>query len=172
MDATGWILVLGLLSAVPSGAADLPIEFRCDSMQLQRLNHRYICRGNVIVRQGNLTLCCQQLEGLTDLEGRWQEVRCSRDVRLQRLNDLAWGERAVYRPDRRQATLTGAPILRRGESVLTGRQIVIHLDSDRVDIDGPAGHVHPETVSQSSPQSEQTAPLPAVCPLPAAGRRP
>ena len=172
MVSAAFSLFVKVLSAASLEVADTPIDFRCDGMQLDRANGRHTCQGNVIIRQDDVLLCCQELEGIADAEGRWLTATCRGDVRLRRADDLAWADEAVYRPERRQLVLQGTPLLRRGASVMLGERILVNLDSTQVHITAPRGHVQPESISLAGTAPAVRVPLPTACPLAAARRRP
>src|SRR5689334_20108506 len=115
MVFSAWELTVALLA--PSEGA---IEFRCDAMQVNTSPNRSICENNVVLRRGNLLLCCNRLEGEADAQWNWQRYECKGDVRSLRNNELTWSDFSEYLFATNDLIMTGNPFLRQGTSLLAG----------------------------------------------------
>lgn len=155
--------------ATPRQAKRRPVDFRCDAMDVLTKPNRTICRGNVVIRRPDLTLCCEHFEGLADAEWQWRRLVCSRDVRARRGNEVMWAKQAEFDPQTDNLQLTGTPLLQRGKSLLAGDRIVVDVRRDRARIEAPQGRIAADArvalPKHAPPESLQT-PLPERCPIP------
>lgn len=167
--AAVWPLVLLILS----GSAlrdevrplqDGPIDFRCDSMQIFTDPHRVLCRTNVVVRRANLFICCDQLEGYSNAKGDWERLVCRNRVRAQRGDEIMWSKQATFVTALHDLVLTGQPILRRGQSILSGERIVVDTKHDRAHVEKPTGRVQ-QAPAAALPPLPLEGPLPDQCPM-------
>ena len=148
---------------------EAPVEFVCDAMQLFSKPNRAVCTHNVVVRRGDILLCCDRFEGLLDERGVWQRLTCSDRVRAQRGDELMWADRAVFEVASARMTLTGDPRVHRGRSVLRGERIVVDTRNDRARIEQPRGRVEPAANAPAPiPPPALEGELPRRCPVPAA----
>ena len=142
---------------------EAPLDFRCDNMQVFSKPNRTLCKANVVVRRGDLVVCCVTFD---DSWG-WERFVCTEDVRAQRTNETMWSDRAEFVLQTNELLLTGRPRLKRGKSVLDGERVVVDVKTDHARIEKPRGRFE----SATTPAVEATplvleGPLPAVCPLP------
>lgn len=157
------LLALAVLPARPKGPpAD--VEYGGDLVTLETQGGARVVRfeGNVTFRQADLTASSQRAQGelapepkappdgrkpppkaaLPGMSG--QEIRrftLEGEVRLQRGARTAEAARAVYDAAAGTFTLTGQadrpPLLRDGPETLRGERILLHLESDDVDVARP-----------------------------------
>ena len=168
------LLVSSLLSGsatstTPSAdSAPKPVDFVCDSMEVQDKPRSLQCSGNVVLRQDNLILCCDRFTGFMDQNSRWTQFHCQDKVRASRNGELMWSREARFIIKESRLTLTGKPILQRGNDILQGQKIVVRTDQDRVNIVKPEGRIRPrnEVVTRQNPQWATSGKLPHRCPLP------
>jgi lipopolysaccharide export system protein LptA len=159
------ITLLALLAAPTTEEA--PLEFRCDGMEVLRSPNRTICRGNVVARQADLLICCDQFEALADDQWQWTSLRCENGVRARRGDERMWSQRADIDLKGAKLTLTGKPWLERGSSLLQGSQIVVTLSGDHAVVNNPRGIVA-DAKSPAPPSLrplEASGALPATCPI-------
>jgi lipopolysaccharide export system protein LptA len=164
------VLLLVAVAAPPAKSSEAlgngPIDFRCDSMQVFTKPNRVLCRGNVVVRRAELTVCCAQFEGYADEQGGWERFVCADDVRAQRPGELAWSQKATFIMSTSDLFLTGTPMLQRGKSLLEGETIIIDTKHDHARIERPRGRMEPAD-ERPAPAVPPTAEgkLPAACPV-------
>jgi len=142
-----------------------PIEFKCDSMQVLTNPNRGICRDNVIVRRGDLMVCCSQFVGAATPDWEWSSFTCEGDVIARRTNETMWSHKATFNLKTFELVLTGAPLLQRGKSYLQGTKITLNIHNDQAQINQPRG-VMIKTRSPTVLTPITTGPLPKQCPLP------
>ena len=124
-----------------SGAA-CPFEGReamiIPDYKLHVLQDRAVFAGNVVVRQGNLTLRTPRLtlaysnQGGLDID----RIDASGGVVVTSPSETARGDFAVYNPDEGLITMVGNVRLERGGSYLNGARLTIDLDTGRAVMDG------------------------------------
>ena len=114
----------------------LPIEIEADNLEVQQDRQLAIFAGNVSAIQGSLQLQAETLK-VHYLVG---PARASDGQAIERIDaigqvffssetETAEGDEGVYDVDAGIITLTGDVILRRGESVITGRRVVLNLET-------------------------------------------
>ena len=154
-------------AAIPPG----PLEFRCNNMQVLSKPNRTLCRDDVVVRRGDLLLCCQQFEGFADKDWAWQRFTCTREVRAERNNEQMWADKAELTLATSDLVLTGRPKLRRGKSLLEGTRVVVDIKEDHARIESPRGVLVSEEAAPAS-AGKSAGPLPERCPIPPPPRAP
>ncbi|RYF09958.1 MAG: hypothetical protein EOO40_05990 [Deltaproteobacteria bacterium] len=144
-----------------------PIEFRCDSMSVLSGPNRNLCRHNVVIRRGDLVVCCEQFEGVADEAWQWQRFVCRKDVRARRGADTIWAEEATFFAAGADLVLQGKPILQRGDSILQGERVRLNMRDDRAHITRPIGSLQsPAAAATALPiAASGSGPLPATCPI-------
>ncbi|OGQ78834.1 MAG: hypothetical protein A2289_11530 [Deltaproteobacteria bacterium RIFOXYA12_FULL_58_15] len=143
-----------------------PLEFRCDGMQvLTKPSNRSLCRHNVVIRRGDLLLCCQNFEGIANADWEWQTFTCTENVRATRGTETMWADKATFVLETSELFLTGTPLLRRGKSLLSGTRIVVEVTNDRARLDNPRGVINTNK-EVLPPPAPTTGTLPDTCPLP------
>jgi len=172
MLSFGITLLLAL--ATPQGtASDLknnregPIEFTCDSMKITTNPNRSICQNNVVVRRGDLLVCCTHFTGNAQSDWSWKAFTCKGNVIAQRANELMWADTALFDLQSSDLVLRGKPLLQRANSHLTGTKITLNIESDQADIVKPRGIVY-STPTSGTPVKRIAlkGPVPNKCPLP------
>ena len=164
-----FVVTLATTSQSPAKLSELrhgPIEFRCDTMKVLSNPNRSICNKNVVVRRGDLLVCCKQFTGYADKDWGWTHFSCSGDTRAQRAGEIAWSDKATFDLASSNLVLTGTPLLKRGKSYLQGTKITLNVTSDRAQVQKPRGIMvsTPEPAPANEPTTESE--LPSQCPLP------
>jgi lipopolysaccharide export system protein LptA len=137
-------LAAGLASAQDSVSAlkghdsKAPIDLSADRAEAQDRVDRAIFAGNVVVRQGTLTLRTARLtlayasEDGIDIN----RIDASGGVTVTSPSETAKGDFAVYDLEDGLITMVGNVRLERGGSYLSGGRLTIDLDSGRAVMDG------------------------------------
>jgi lipopolysaccharide export system protein LptA len=166
------IALLALVSSEAPAMASLkgseePLDFRCDNMQVFSKPNRTVCKANVVVRRGDLLVCCVTFEGFADDAWGWQRFVCSENVRARRADETIWSDKAEFVLETNELVLTGRPRLARGKSVLEGERVVVDVKTDHARIEKPRGRFASANAPTPTPVPPAiVGPLPAVCPLP------
>jgi lipopolysaccharide export system protein LptA len=131
----------GATSALRGHNIDAPVDVAADRIEVQDRADRAIFSGNVIVRQGNLTLNAARLTvAYANNDGiQIQRLDASGGVVVQSPSETVRGQFAIYDLNNRIITMLGSVTLTRGESRVNGNRLVLDLDSGRAVMDGAAG---------------------------------
>lgn len=126
------------ISALKGHDRRAPIDLAADRAEAQDRADRAIFAGNVVVRQGELTLRTARLtlayasQGGIDIN----RIDASGGVVVTSPSETARGDFAVYDLDEGLITMVGNVKLERGGSYLNGGRLTIDLDSGRAIMDG------------------------------------
>ena len=143
-----------------------PIEFRCDSMKVLSKPNRSICQKNVVVRRGDLLVCCSEFTGYADTDWSWKSFLCKGDVRAQRSGEISWSETASFNLKTSNLILRGMPLLKRGKSYLKGTRISLNVQTERAHVHKPRGFMTTSQDAAPASFAVVTGELPQTCPLP------
>ena len=126
--------------AIAGHNSNAPVDFDAGRIELQDRQNRVALSGNVIVRQAGLTVSANRmLVNYSDAGSlQIQRLTATGGVRVNRGNEAASGDVAVYDFNRRIITMAGNVTLRRGGDTLSGGRLVIDLRSGVSSVDGRA----------------------------------
>lgn len=121
--------------------SNAPVDFDADRIELQDKQNRVQLTGNVIIRQGDLTLrAARTTVAFTDVGSlQIQRLDAVGNVVVTRGTERASGSAAVYDFNRRVITMSGAVNLKRGADTLNGGRLVIDLNTGLSSVDGRGG---------------------------------
>lgn len=126
------------VSALKGHNSRAPIDLSADQAEAQDRADRAIFSGNVVVKQGELTLRTARLtvayasQNGIDIN----RIDASGGVTVVSPSETATGDFAVYDLDQGLITMVGNVRLERGGSFLSGGRLTIDLDSGRAVMDG------------------------------------
>jgi lipopolysaccharide export system protein LptA len=117
-----------------------PVDVAADRIEVQDRADRAIFSGNVVARQGDLTLNASRVTvAYSDAGGiQIDRLTATGGVRLESPSETARGEYAIYDLNNRIITMLGGVTLTRGESSVNGARLVLSLDTGRAVLDGGA----------------------------------
>ena len=126
------------ISALKGHDSRAPIDLSADSAEAQDRSDRAVFAGDVVVRQGNLTLRTARLTlAYASQDGiDINRIDASGGVTVTSPTETARGEFAVYDLNEGLITMIGNVRLERGGSYLTGARLTIDLDTGRAVMDG------------------------------------
>ena len=115
-----------------------PVDVDADRIEVQDRADRAIFSGNVIVRQGNMTMNAARLTVFyTNTSGvNVERLVAQGGVLLRTPGETARGSTAIYDVDRRLVTMTGGVNLTQGQNRVQGGRLVLDLSSHRAVLDG------------------------------------
>ena len=115
-----------------------PVDVEADRIEVQDRADRAIFSGNVIARQGNMTMNAARLTvAYTDTRGvDVQRLEASGGVTLRTPSETARSSFALYDVNRRIVTMTGGVHLTQGQNRVQGGRLVLDLNSSRAVMDG------------------------------------
>lgn len=115
-----------------------PVDVEADRIEVQDRADRAIFSGNVVARQGNMTMTAARLTvAYTDTSGvDVQRLEASGGVTLRTPGETARGNFAIYDVNRRLVTMTGAVHLTQGQNRVQGGRLTLDLNTSRAVMDG------------------------------------
>jgi lipopolysaccharide export system protein LptA len=118
--------------------SNAPVDYAADRIEVQDRAHRVVLSGNVDITQGDLRLRAQRITVNYTRAGSLQIQRmiAGGGVQVQRGNQSARGDVAVYDLNRRIITMAGNVALNRGGDTLNGGRLVINLATGVSSVDG------------------------------------
>ncbi|MGE8142582.1 LptA/OstA family protein [Novosphingobium sp. NPDC080210] len=138
-----------ILALAPSSAqvfsghnSDAPVNFSADHGELQGKANRAILAGNVVITQANMTLRAGRTTMAFTTEGggfKIHRVDAVGGVKIDRGDQAASGDVAIYDFDKRLITLSGNVTLLQGSNRLSGGRLTIDLNSGLSTLDGRVG---------------------------------
>jgi lipopolysaccharide export system protein LptA len=119
-------------------SSNAPVDVGADRIEVQDRADRAIFSGNVVARQGNLTLNSARL---TVIYANGQGIQIKRleasgGVTLHTPSETARSQFAIYDLDRRLVTMLGGVNLDQGANHVQGGRLVLDLDTHRAVMDG------------------------------------
>ena len=138
MLGSGIALAQDGVSALKGHDSKAPIDLAADRAEAQDRNDRAIFAGNVVVKQGALTLRTARLTlAYADTDGiDINRIDASGGVTVTSPSETARGDFAVYDLNEGLITMVGNVRLDRGGSFLSGGRLTIDLDTGRAVMDG------------------------------------
>ena len=118
--------------------SNAPVDVEADRIEVQDRADRAIFSGNVVARQGNMTMNAARLTvAYTDTRGvDVQRLEASGGVTLRTPSETARSAFALYDVNRRIVTMTGGVHLTQGQNRVQGGRLVLDLNSHRAVMDG------------------------------------
>ncbi|WP_376787781.1 LptA/OstA family protein [Sphingomonas sp. LM7] len=137
---------LMLTLAVPAMAqtrhnTDAPIDVASERIELQDRANRAILSGNVQIKQAEMTLAAARVTvtytgQVSEGSPQVSRLDAAGGVTVNRPNQSARSQYAVYDLNRRVITMVGAVTLRQAGNTVSGGRLSIDLDTGRATIDG------------------------------------
>ena len=136
------LMLLGIMAASVAQAQSLdskkPIEIASDTLEVLQQEQKAVFSGNVIARQGNITMQSAkmivhytnngQASGTTKGISR---IEADGGVFFKSLAETARGAKAVYEVDKEMITMMGNVVLTRDKNVLKGTYLTYNLSTGR-----------------------------------------
>ncbi len=120
-----------------------PIDFDATRIEIQDGSNKAILTGDVVIRQGKLTLKSDTVAIAYSRKGdanpEVQRLDARGNVVLLSPSERATGNIGIYDVNNRLITLIGNVTLDRGGSKLQGQRLVINLASGQTSFDGKGG---------------------------------
>jgi lipopolysaccharide export system protein LptA len=152
------VVVAGVWATdLPSGGAaaqeDSVVRIQSDRLDADQRQQQVVFQGNVVARQGDLTIQGDRLTVFylkedaaevkaDNLARRVDRIVVEGNVRISQRDCVATGEHAVYHRSENKVVLTGQPEVRRERDVISGTSITLFLASQKSVVEGgPSGPV-------------------------------
>jgi outer membrane protein assembly factor BamD len=116
-----------------------PIDITSDKVEAYWKENLIIFRGNVIARQKDMVIYADSLEAVIIEDGKGIErVIAGGNVKIQQGLRVAHCQKAVFYNLDQKVVLTGEPKVSEGENVVSGDEIIVDIDKNRVEVKGGA----------------------------------
>jgi len=114
-----------------------PIDITSDKVEAYWKENLIIFRGNVIARQKDMVIYADSLEAVTIEEGKGIErVTAGGNVKIQQGLRVANCQKAIFYNLDQKVVLTGDPKVSEGENIVSGNEIIVDIDKNRVEVKG------------------------------------
>jgi lipopolysaccharide export system protein LptA len=125
-------------SALKGHDSNAPVDVAADRIEVQDRADRAIFSGNVVVRQGELTLTAPRINVAYSSGGGVQlrRIDASGGVTVKSPSETARGNVGIYDTQARIITLIGNVSLVQRDANVNGGRLTIDLDSGRAVMDG------------------------------------
>ncbi|MBI5966762.1 MAG: lipopolysaccharide transport periplasmic protein LptA [Deltaproteobacteria bacterium] len=114
--------------------ADHPLRITSQQLEADNKNMVIIFRGNVVARQGEMTIYADVAQVYYDKREEGNEVReivATGNVKIQEGDRLATGQKAVFINPEQKIILTGQPKIWQGKDMVSGEKIIVLLGEDK-----------------------------------------
>lgn len=114
-----------------------PIYITSDWMEVDQIKNTINYKGRVVTVQADMTMRSETLIAYYDVEMKqMRQVVLEGKVNIVMGNRTATGEKAVFDDKAKTMTLTGNPVMRQGNSQVTGTKVVYFMEQDRAVTEG------------------------------------
>jgi len=134
-------------SSGDNAAAQKPIFVSSDRMEMDRQKNVLIYVGKVVVVQDDMTMRSDKLTTYfdPDLQSMKQAIAEGKLVQVTRGDRVATGTKAVFDGVSQTITMTGNPVMRQGNSEISGERIVYFMVEDKMIAEGKVrGTIFPD----------------------------
>lgn len=121
--------------------SDEPITITSDRMEIDQKKNTIVYKGNVVTVRGELTMKSDSLAAVYDLEAGLKEVVAEGNVRVNQRGREAVGNRAIFNSENETITMTGNPVVKQGNSQISGDRIIFYMKEDRGVVEGGSQRV-------------------------------
>jgi len=127
----------GLETTKPQAGMAETITITSDRMELDQQKNTVIYMGNVVTVRGNVTMKSDTLTATYNPEmKRLTEVVAEGNLEMTQGNRIATGIKAIFNSDDNSIVLTGDPVIRQGNSQVSGCRIIMFINEERGVVEG------------------------------------
>jgi len=114
-----------------------PIYITADQMEADRKKSMITYRGRVVALQGEMTMRSDSLTAYYTADMKeLREVVAEGKVHVSQGDRVATGAKAIFSGRDQTITLTGNPVVRQGNSEISGSRIIFFIEQDRAVVEG------------------------------------
>jgi lipopolysaccharide export system protein LptA len=114
-----------------------PIYITSDWMEVDQKKNTITYKGRVVTIQSEMTMRSETLTAVYDPEMKqMKQIIAEGKVNAVQGNRAATGDKAIFDEKAKTVTLTGSPVMRQGNSQVTGSRIIYYIDQDRAVAEG------------------------------------
>jgi len=127
----------GLESTKPQADAAETITINSDRMELDQKKNTVIYSGNVVTVRGSVIMKSDTLTATFNPEmKRLSAVVAEGNLEVTQGDRIATGAKAVFNSEDNSVVITGDPVIRQGNSQISGCRIIMFINEDRGVVDG------------------------------------
>ncbi|MET0585146.1 MAG: lipopolysaccharide transport periplasmic protein LptA [Candidatus Binatia bacterium] len=109
-----------------------PIYITADWMEVDQTKNTIVYKGRVVTVQTDMTMRSETLTAYIDPETKkMKQIIAEGKVNATQGNRVATGEKAVFDDTAKTVTLTGSPVMRQGNSQVSGVKIIYYTEQDK-----------------------------------------
>jgi lipopolysaccharide export system protein LptA len=114
-----------------------PIYITSDWMEVDQVKNTITYKGRVVMVQADMTMRSETLIAHYDPEmKRMSQIVAEGKVNTTQGDRVATGEKAVFDENAKTVTLTGNPVMRQGNSQVSGTRVIYFMEQDRAVAEG------------------------------------
>lgn len=114
-----------------------PIFITADWMEVDQKQNTITYKGRVVTVQAEMTMRSETLTAYYDPEMKqMKQIVAEGKVNATQGNRIATGEKAVFDDKAKTVTLTGSPVMRQGNSQVSGVKVVYFIEQDKAIAEG------------------------------------
>jgi lipopolysaccharide export system protein LptA len=147
----------------PGSSKQNPILITSDRMEVDRQKNMLIYQGQVVAIQGDMTMRSDKLTTYfdPDLQQIKEAIAEGKLVQITQGDRVATGTKAVFDGVTQTMTMTGNPMMRQGNSQVSGEKIIYFMTEDRMIVESGKdrrveGTIFPEELQQKKGDTEPT----------------
>ena len=112
--------------------SSLPVEVTAKHLEALKLQHQVVFTGEVVAKQGDITLYCDKLTifSLPEVD-QVDRMEAFGNVRVVQLDRTATSDEAIYRQQAGTLVLIGNAAVHQGANQVAGDEITLYLQEDR-----------------------------------------
>ncbi|HXV81760.1 MAG TPA: lipopolysaccharide transport periplasmic protein LptA [Candidatus Binatia bacterium] len=114
-----------------------PIYITADWMEFDQIKNTITYKGRVVATQGEMTVRSETLMANYNPDMKQiKQIVAEGKVNATQGNRIATGDKAVFDDQAKTLTLTGNPIMRQGNSQISGSRVIYFVEQDRAVVEG------------------------------------
>jgi lipopolysaccharide export system protein LptA len=114
-----------------------PIYISSDWMEVDQKKNTITYKGRVVTTQADMTMRSETLKAYYDPDMKqMKEIVAEGNVQARQGDRVATGDKAVFNDKTKTVTLTGNPVMRQGNSQVSGTRITYYINEDRAVAEG------------------------------------
>ena len=135
-----------------------PIYITADWMEVDQTKNTIVYKGRVVTVQTDMTMRSETLTAYIDPETKkMKQIIAEGKVNATQGNRVATGEKAVFDDTAKTVTLTGSPVMRQGNSQVSGVKIIYYTEQDKSVTEGDGkvrvqATIFPEELKNREPE--------------------
>ncbi len=123
-----------LLLGKAGKTSDQPLRITSQQLEADNKNQVIIFTGNVVAKQGEMTIFADAARVYYEKKEEGNEVReivATGNVKIQQADQVATGQKAVFVNSEQKIVLTGQPKVWQGKDMVSGEKITVLLEEDK-----------------------------------------